>query len=124
MYSTVKRTGTVLIVTFLILLFTIPSHYLSKTVDELRLQSAAARRAVESGDDPAPHFSRMNALLDEAAPTLKLFLSHTLVDETRLSVHALSPMTDPEHLFSDLEALEILLDQLNEAEVFHFSSLL
>lgn len=124
MYSASKKIATVLILCLLLYLFTVPSIFLTRVVDELQLQAGAARRAVESDEDPGPHFEAMVALMDDSADRFRLFLDHDLVDETLVAVHALSPMTDPEHLFSDLEALEILLDHLKDAEVFSFRSIL
>ena len=124
MYKATKRIVTVLFLCLLLFLFTVPSIYLNRVADELLLQSASARRALEEGRDPAPHFEAMVSAIDNSAGKLRLFLDHNIVDETRMAVHALSPLTDPEHLFSDIEALCVLLDHLRDAEVFHLHSVL
>lgn len=124
MYSTVKKLVTALIAALLVFLFTVPSVYLVRTTDELLLQTAAACRAMEQGEDPGPHLTEMARIMDGSAPALRLFLDHNLVDETLMAVHALRPMTDPEHLRSDLESIRVQFDRLRDAEVFRLRSIL
>ncbi len=126
MFNRVKRIGTCLIALILVLLFTLPSGYLSRFSDEaFRLigeaEAAAGRGDAETARDSVASLQRRT---EEAARVLRLFISHDAVDEMALAVAVIDPAADKAALKESLIAARLGIAHLSGIEVFSWDTLL
>lgn len=126
MFNTVKRICTCLIALCLIALFTLPSLYLSRFADATIAAIDGAERAVAEGNADA--LRRQTALLhgraEQSAGTLRLFLSHDVVDDMALAVALIDPAAEDETLRSTLSAARAAIEHLRSIELFQWDTLL
>lgn len=126
MYNTVKRICTCLIALCLVALFTFPSLYLSRFADEALAAIDAAAQAAEAGDAGtlAVQADRLQQRTEQAARTLRLFLSHDAVDEMALAVRLIDPASEAETLRGALRTARASVEHLRSIELFQWDALL
>lgn len=126
MFNLVKRIGTCLIALLLVLLFTLPSGYLSRYSDEALRQIAEAEAAAGRGDAEAVRKSvaSLQRRTEEAARVLRLFISHDAVDEMAVSVAVIDPAADGAALRESLIVARLSIAHLSGIEVFSWDTLL
>ena len=116
MHRRVRRTATILILLMLAALFTVPRAYLDGVCKEILSASMEARVIAQSGDDPGGTLQNMQAVFEQSAPKLRLFLDHGAVDALGAAIVMSVPLTEPEALLSALNEVEAAAGHLKNIE--------
>lgn len=105
----------------LLFLFLVPRAYLKSTCDGLLAhgdRAAALLETAEPVDEAAVtrELAAMDALYQERAPVLRLFLHHGEVDALGTAIAALTPLTEKADILSGLNAAALAADHLSAIE--------